>query len=439
MGLIDSIQARAVFDSRGYPTVEVEVGCSGGARGRAIVPSGASTGKHEALELRDRDPTRYSGMGVSKAIRHVEQVIAPELVGQTVQDQSGIDRRMFELDGTPSKSRLGANAILGVSLACAHAAAAAERLELFEYLALLWQPLLNDIGAPDQDSSFRLPMPMVNMISGGRHAGGNLDFQDFLIIPLGAQSFRQALEWSVHIYHALGKVLNDRGYESTLIGDEGGYGPRLNANREAVGLLLDAIGAAGLRAGRDVSIALDVASSEFWTEGNYRTIAGGERSLLASELVEEYAAWAADYPIVSIEDGCAEDDWEGWDLLTRRLGQKLQLVGDDLFVTNSARLAEGIRRGVANAILVKLNQIGTLSETLEVIAQAKRAGYHAIVSARSGETEDTTIAHLAVATSAGQIKIGSVARGERLAKYNELLRIEDALAGQAPFTVWAAR
>lgn len=429
MSVISAIQAREVFDSRGHPTVEVEVVCRCGARGRAMVPSGASTGKHEALELRDGDPSYQAGKGVSKAVRHVQETLAPELIGRSVEDQGGIDQRMLELDATPSRSRLGANALLGVSLACAHAAAAVRKMALFEYLGMLWQPF-EQAGCL---SSVTLPLPMVNMISGGRHAGGNLDFQDFLIMPLGATSYRQALDWSVTVYHTLCDVLSAHGHEAALVGDEGGYGPRLRTNREAVELVAEAIAAAGFRPGSDVSIALDVASSQFWSDGHYKTTTGGERKLSAAELVAELTDWAAEFPIVSIEDGCAEDDWDGWALLTERLGERVQLVGDDLFATNPSRLAEGIRRRVANAILIKPNQIGTLTETLQVIAHAKRAGYRTIISARSGETEDTTITHLAVATSAGQIKIGSVARGERVAKYNELLRIEAAAGKRASF------
>jgi enolase len=411
---ITRIGAREVLDSRGHPTVEVEVHCRGGAWGRAIVPSGASTGRHEALELRDGDPKRLGGKGVRKAVAHVHDELAPCLSGMPASLQRDIDHRMIALDGTPDKSRLGANAILGVSLACAHAAAAARRAPLWRYL--------------DTGGQARLPMPMVNMISGGLHAGRNLEFQDFLLMPLGARSFSEALEMSVAVYRALGGLLGEMGCEGVLVGDEGGYGPRLAGNEQAVTTLVEAITRAGLQPGRDAAIAIDVASTHFHEQGKYVL---RDRTLDAAGLAELLAAWTRQHPIVSIEDGMAEDDWEGWKLLTERLGRAVQLIGDDLFATNPGRLAEGIRRGVANAILIKVNQIGTLTETLDVIAQARAAGYRPVISARSGETEDTTIADLAVATGAGQIKIGSVARSERLAKYNQLLRIEEEMGGAA--------
>jgi len=445
MSKIQKIHAREVLDSRGNPTVEVEVACDDGSRGRAIVPSGASTGRHEAVELRDGDSARFDGKGVLKAVGHVRETIAATLIGQDVCDQATIDRGMIQLDGTPNKSRLGANAILGVSLACAHAAAAAQQVRLFEYLAGLWDSIspaaipdaqrveLQQSKIKNQKSKILLPLPMVNMISGGLHAGGNLDLQDFLIMPVGAVSYREALGWIVAVYRSLGAVLSRHGYEATLVGDEGGFGPRLRSNREALELIVEAISASGFEPGRDVAIALDVASTHFYDSGRYRLTAAKREDLSAADMVDSLASWIDSFPIVSIEDGCAEDDWEGWRLLTERLGDRVQLIGDDLFVTNQARLAEGIQRRVANAILIKPNQIGTLTETLAVIAQAKTAGYRTIISARSGETEDTTIAHLAVATAAGQIKIGSVARSERLAKYNELLRIEEQLGDRVQF------
>lgn len=447
MPIIQDIRARELLDSRGNPTVEVDVVCDDGSRGRAIVPSGESTGRHEAVELRDGDPARFGGKGVLKAVGHVREPIAAALIGLNVLDQSSLDRRMIELDGTPNKSRLGANAILGVSLACTHAAAAAQRVPLYEYVSQLW--IATAEGRQSEISNFKfrisnltsqiLPLPMVNMISGGLHAGGNLDFQDFLIIPVGAATYREALAWVVSAYRALGGVLSSRGYEAALVGDEGGYGPRLRSNREALELIVEAISASGFEPGRDVAIALDVASTQFYDGEWYRLTAAKREDLSAADMVNTLASWVDSFPIVSIEDGCAEDDWEGWRLLTARLGDRVQLIGDDLFVTNPTRLAEGIDRGVANAILIKPNQIGTLTETLAVIAQAKAAGYRTIISARSGETEDTTIAHLAVATAAGQIKIGSVARSERLAKYNELLRIEEQLGDRAQFAGDPAR
>jgi enolase len=416
---IAAIRAREVLDSRGHPTVEVEVHCDGGAIGRAIVPSGASTGRHEALELRDGDPQRFSGKGVLRAVANVHEHIAPQLVGMTASLQRDIDEKMIALDATPDKSRLGANAILGVSLACAHAAAASRRLPLWRYL--------------DPDRQGRLPLPMVNMISGGLHAGRNLEFQDFLLIPIGARSYSSALAMSLAVYRALGLVLKDKGAEHVLVGDEGGYGPKLANNEEAVQALIEAIVRAGLTPGKDAAIALDLASSHFYEDGAYLL---RDRALDAAGLADLLTAWTDKHPIVSIEDGMAEDDWDGWRILTERLGGRVQLIGDDLFATNPGRLAEGARRGVANAILIKPNQIGTLTETLDVIAQARTAGYRTIISARSGETEDATIADLAVATAAGQIKIGSVARGERLAKYNQLLRIEEQMGPDAAFAAW---
>ncbi|MFO0877543.1 MAG: phosphopyruvate hydratase [Gemmataceae bacterium] len=419
--VIQRIHAREVLDSRGRPTVEVEVTTSTGNPGRAIVPSGASTGRHEAVELRDRDAQRYGGLGVRRAVAHVIETLGPALQGMPVEHQAAMDRRMIELDGTPNKSRLGANAILGVSLACAHAAAAVHGVPLWQYL--------------EPGDRACLPLPMINMISGGLHAGGNLDFQDYLLIPIGARTYSEALEMAVATYRALAVTLSERGFEGTLVGDEGGFGPRLPDNEAAVQLVLEAARRAGLEPGRDAGLALDVASTHFFREGRYHLREGGGRILEPGAMVERLAEWARNYPILSIEDGLAEDDWDGWAMLTRALGSQVQLIGDDLFVTNAERLRRGISTGVGNAVLVKVNQIGTLSEALGVVDQAHEAGYRCIISARSGETEDATLADLAVATGAGQIKIGSVARSERLAKYNQLLRIEEQLGR---FWTWPA-
>jgi enolase len=439
---ITRVHARQVLDSRGHPTVEVEVHC-GDALGRAIVPAGASTGRHEAVELRDGDPLHYQGKGVRRAVGHVNDLIVPRLLGLAATDQEGIDRLLSELDGTPNKSKLGGNAILGVSLAVAHAAAACQRLPLWRYLTSVADasgsstPVADASGSStpvaDAPGSPCLPMPMVNMISGGLHAGGNLDFQDFLLIPIGATSYSAALEMIVAVYRALGQVLTRHGHEGVLVGDEGGYGPKLKSNEQAVELLVKAIEQAGYRPGHDAGIALDVASSHFYHDGRYHLRATAGASLSADELIEMLVRWVKDYPILSIEDGMAEDDWSGWRTLTTALGQKVQLVGDDLFVTNPERLRRGIAAGVANSVLIKLNQIGTLTETLAVIRQAQAAGYRTVVSARSGESEDATMADLAVGSGAGQIKIGSVARSERLAKYNQLLRIEEQLDRFARF------
>ncbi len=426
MANIDSmsrIHAREVLDSRGNPTVEVEVFCQGGARGRAIVPSGASTGRHEAVELRDTDLPRFSGKGVRRAVANVKEIIAPRLLGKEVNDQAGLDRFLCELDGTPNKSRLGANAILGASLACAHAAAAARGLPLWRHL--------------DTGGSARLPFPMVNLISGGLHAGGNLDLQDFLLLPIGARSFSEALEMTVSVYRALGATLAGHGFEGHLVGDEGGFGPRLKSNEQAMDMVLEAVHKAGLTPGREAALALDVASSHFFTDGEYDlSICGDTGPLSSDEMIDLLCRWVDRYPILSIEDGMAEDDWDGWKKLTAVLGKRIQLIGDDLFATNPERLKKGIESGVANSVLIKPNQIGTLTETLQVIELARSAGYRPVISARSGETEDSTIADLAVATGAGQIKIGSVARGERLAKYNQLLRIEEELGDRAIFAGW---
>jgi enolase len=441
---IARIQAREVLDSRGNPTVEVEVSCQAGARGRAIVPSGASTGRHEAVELRDGDPSRFGGKGVRRAVGHIRDTIAGQLLGLPVTEQTVIDRTVCELDGTPDKSRLGANALLGVSLACAKAAASFQQVPLWRYL--------------DKEGRARLPLPMVNLISGGLHAGGNLDFQDFLLLPIAARSYSEALEMTWKVYRALGKTLTEHGFEGVLVGDEGGYGPRLGSNEQAVEMILEAITRAGLTPGRDAALALDVASTHFYRNGVYHlgcsvgpacragSLPVGSRSasgtypagatLTADEMAAVLQRWVQTYPILSIEDGMAEDDWDGWRKLTEVLGRQVQLIGDDLFVTNPDRLRRGIAAGVANSVLVKVNQIGTLTETLLVIALARSAGYRPVISARSGETEDSTIADLAVATGAGQIKIGSVARSERLAKYNQLLRIEEEMGEQAPFAAW---
>jgi len=428
---ISKLKAREVLDSRGRPTVEVEIVTSTGALGRAIVPSGASTGKHEAIELRDDDPTRHLGRGVLRAVRHVTDELGPIVIGKDIDDQSAIDTALIAHEGTPNKSRLGANAVLGVSLATAHAAAAAHGEELYVHLNRLWKQRL----APGESAEPVLPMPMVNMISGGLHAGGNLDFQDFLFVPLSARSFAEALERTACVYHTLGMILKDKGHEAHLVGDEGGFGPRLRTNAHAVERILETGLSCGLKLGRDIGVAIDVASSHFHDQesGLYRMNATGDDSLDSDGMIALLEHWVKQYPIVSIEDGLAEDDWEGWSALTEHLGDSVQLIGDDLFATQAERLRMGIQRKAGNAILIKLNQVGTLSETLDVLHLARQNGYRTIVSARSGETEDTTIADLAVATAAGQIKIGSITRSERLAKYNRLLRIEDDLGSRARF------
>ena len=419
---ITRINAREVLDSRGIPTVEVELGLACGATGRAIVPSGASTGSHEALELRDGDDGRYGGRGVLQAVANVNRVIAPHLcdLRQDACGQSNIDRLLCELDGTPDKSNLGANAILGVSLAAAHAAAAAHRTPLYRYLG--------------SNEATELPVPMVNIISGGQHSNWSLDFQDFLAIPVGAFTYGQALEWCGAVYRAVGDLLEQRGLLPGGVADEGGFGPLLGSNRAALDLMVDAIELAGLKpgVGEDVAIGLDVAASEFYQDGAYSLAKEGRR-LDSPGMIDLLADWAGAFPIISIEDGLAEDDWEGWRELTQRLGSRVQLIGDDLFTTNPQRLQRGIESGTANAVLVKLNQIGTLTETLEVVTSAQESGFLPVISARSGETEDSTIADLAVATGAGQIKIGSLTRSERLAKYNQLLRIQDDLGERATY------
>ncbi|HXV20987.1 MAG TPA: phosphopyruvate hydratase [Desulfuromonadales bacterium] len=418
MSEIVDIYAREILDSRGNPTVEVEVYLESGAMGRAAVPSGASTGEREALELRDGDKSRYLGKGVQKAVDNVNEVVTEALIGWEASDQAGIDRKLLELDGTDFKSNLGANALLGVSMACAKAAAEDAGLPLYQYLG----------GANAKE----LPLPMMNIINGGAHADNNVDIQEFMIMPAGAPSFREALRMGAEIFHALKKVLKSKGY-NTAVGDEGGFAPDLKSNEEALQVIMEAIKAAGFTPGEDVLLALDVASSELFKNGKYFLENEAKPEKTAAELVDFYEDLVNRYPIISIEDGMAENDWEGWKLLTDRLGKRIQIVGDDLFVTNTRILKEGIEKGIANSILIKVNQIGTLTETLEAIEMAKRAGYTAVVSHRSGETEDTTIADLAVATNAGQIKTGSLCRTDRICKYNQLLRIEDELDNVAVF------
>jgi enolase len=425
---ISKIHAREVLDSRGNPTVEVEMHCASGVLGKAIVPAGASTGKAEAHELRDGDPARYDGRGVLKAVRHVNDVLAPAIICLDPAEQATIDERLCELDGTPQKSRLGANALLGVSLAAAHAAAADRRIPLYRHLIQLWQTTGGSGALAGQATEPRMPLPMTNMISGGLHAGGNLDFQDFLIMPVGAASYGVGLEWIVRVARRLGELLSNAGYEGRLVGDEGGYGPRLPSNREAAAFVVRAIEAAGLQPRDDVTIALDVASSHFFDGSHYRLRATGDARLTSAEMIDQLEALVDEFPITSIEDGLAEDDWDGWRTLTERLGRRVKLVGDDLFATNPERIERGIAAGAANSVLIKVNQIGTLSETLRAMHIATSAGYGRVVSARSGETEDSTIADLAVGTAAELIKIGSIQRSERLAKYNRLLAIEEELA-----------
>lgn len=421
MSRIALIRAHEVLDSRGNPTVAVEVATDCGATGIAIVPSGASTGAAEAIELRDGDSRRYAGRGVLQAVANVNQILARELVGLDVGGQTAIDQRMIELDGTAQKSKLGANAILGLSLAVAHAAAAADNIPLYRHFNRLYN------AAADPRVEPAMPLPMTNMISGGLHAGGNLDIQDVLIMPVGAADYATGLEWIVRVYRRLGELLNAAGFEGRLVGDEGGYGPRLAGNREAIEFVVHAVEAAGLRAGDDVTIALDVAATHFFDGRHYRLATERDTLLSSSEMIDRLEQWVTDFPITSIEDGLAEDDWDGWCELTRRLGDRVRLVGDDLFTTNVARVQRGIDAGAANSVLIKVNQIGTLTETLQTMHAARAAGYQLVVSARSGETEDTTIADLAVGTAAEHIKIGSIVRGERLAKYNRLLRISDEL------------
>ena len=418
MMTVAAFDAREILDSRGNPTLEVDCRLAGGALGRAAVPSGASTGEHEAVELRDGDPRRYRGKGVQKALRNVLETIAPRLLGMDAFDQARIDRTLIELDGTPNKSQLGANALLGVSLAAAKAAAASLEIPLYRHLGGV--------------HAVTLPVPLMNVLNGGRHADNNVDLQEFMIVPLGAPSFREAVRWAAEVFHALAAVLKQRGL-STGVGDEGGFAPNLKSNEDALRCLLEAIEKAGYQPGEQVALALDPAASEFYKDGAYVLAGEGGRRLSSAELIEYYAGLCDRYPIVSIEDGLAEDDWDGWAALTRRLGARLQLVGDDLFVTNVTRLARGIEAGIASSILIKVNQIGTLTETLGAIEMAHRAGYTAVISHRSGETEDVTIADLAVATGAGQIKTGSLSRTDRVAKYNQLLRIEQELGASARY------
>ncbi|MEX0630285.1 MAG: phosphopyruvate hydratase [Chloroflexota bacterium] len=421
---IRRVHAREILDSRGNPTVEVEVTLAGGGVGVAAVPSGASTGTHEAIELRDGDRARYGGKGVLRAVANVNGEIASAVGGRDATDQAGLDQLLVELDGTPNKARLGANAVLAVSLACARAAAAAGRQPLYRYLG--------------GDEAVTLPVPMVNILNGGRHAAGGADFQEFMVLPLGAPTFREALRWAAETFHALGELLRQRGLP-TEVGDEGGFAPALPSNESAVELVLEAIQQAGYRPGDDVAIALDPATTELYRDGTY-TLASEGRSLDAAELIDLWTDWTGRYPIVSLEDGLAEDDWAGWAALTGRLGDRLQLVGDDLLVTSLARLERAIAERAANAILVKVNQVGTLSEAMSAVRTARAAGWGAVISHRSGETEDTTIADLSVALGTGQIKTGSMSRSERTAKYNRLLRIEEELgeraiyAGRAPYT-----
>jgi enolase len=415
--IIEEIIAREILDSRGNPTVEVDVYLEDGSMGRAAVPSGASTGSNEAVELRDNDENRYMGKGVLKAVENVNSLLAPEIEGYDATDQLGIDRAMIDLDGTPNKSRLGANAILGVSIACAKAAAESLGLPLYQYLG--------------GSNSKVLPVPMMNILNGGKHADNNVDIQEFMIMPVGAGSFAAALRMGTEVYHTLKKVLQGKGL-STAVGDEGGFAPMLSSNEEALAVIVEAINAAGYKPGEQIALALDAAATEFYKDGRYVFEAEG-KSRGAEEMVEYYAMLVDKYPIISIEDGLAEDDWEGWKKLTERLGKRVQLVGDDLFVTNTALLSRGIESGVANSILIKLNQIGTVTESLDAIEMAKQAGYTAVVSHRSGETGDTTIADLVVATNAGQIKTGAPARTDRVAKYNQLLRIEEELGDLSQF------
>ena len=418
---VTHVHAREILDSRGNPTVEVDVALERNARGRAAVPSGASTGQREALELRDGDQSRYGGKGVRRAVANVNGEIAKALIGRDL-DQRAVDQTMIALDGTPTKSRLGANAMLGVSMAFARSAAAAEQVPLFRHLAALYG-----------HDRFTLPAPMMNILNGGAHADSSVDFQEFMVMPLNAPSFSEALRWGAEIFHALRAILKTRG-QSTGVGDEGGFAPNLASNRQALEVVLEAIGKAGLKAGADVWIALDVASSELWAGGGRYTFKkSGEPDRTSDAMIRLYEDWIRQYPIVSIEDGLAEGDWSGWQRLTAALGSRVQLVGDDVFVTNPEILKKGIADGVGNALLVKLNQIGTVTETLDAVRMAAKAGYATITSHRSGETEDSTIADLAVATAGGQIKTGSASRTDRTCKYNQLLRIEEELGAAATF------
>ena len=416
MSEIVDVRAREVLDSRGNPTVEADVITADGAIGRAIVPSGASTGSREALELRDGDKSRYNGKGVLTAVANIRSELREAIVGMDVADQTAIDRCMIELDGTDNKARLGANALLGVSLAVAHAAAQEKALPLYQSLA---------------SGPYRLPVPMMNIINGGEHADNSVDFQEFMILPVGAGSIREAVRYGAEVFHALKSVLHARGL-ATAVGDEGGFAPDLASNEAAIEAILEAIHKTGFKLGSDIYLGLDVAASEFYQDGQY-VLKGEGRTLSSDGMIDLLEQWVSKYPILSIEDGLAEGDWDGWKRLTERLGDKVQIVGDDLFVTNTRILQEGIDKGIANSILIKVNQIGTLTETLDAIAMAHKAGYTAVVSHRSGETEDSTIADLAVATGAGQIKTGSLSRSDRVAKYNQLMRIEDQLADEAVY------
>jgi enolase len=418
MSAIAKIHGREVLDSRGNPTVEAEVTLANGTRGRAIVPSGASTGEHEAVELRDGDKKRFLGKGVLKAVENVNTKIAKALAGMDAADQRTFDQKMIELDGTDNKSRLGANAILAVSMAAARAAAASSKQPLYQYLGGTGANLL--------------PVPMMNILNGGAHADNNVDFQEFMVMPVGAKAFSEALRWGVEVFHTLKGVLKKRGY-NTAVGDEGGFAPSVKSNVEAIEVVLEAIEHAGYKPGKEIAIALDPAASEFYQDGKYVFKKSDKSAKSSDEMVRFWAKWVKDYPIVSLEDGLSEEDWEGWAALTKEVGGKIQLVGDDIFVTNIEFLQKGIDRHVGNSILIKVNQIGTVSETLDAIDLARRNGYTSVISHRSGETEDTFIADLAVATGAGQIKTGSASRTDRIAKYNQLLRIEEELGGAARF------
>ena len=418
MSSIIGIHGREILDSRGNPTVEAEVELSGGVTGRAAVPSGASTGEHEMVELRDGDADRYGGKGVLTAVQNINDVLAPRLEGMNASDQIGVDRAMIELDGTPNKSNLGANALLAVSLAVARAAALEAKLPLYRYL-----------GGP---MAHVLPVPMMNILNGGAHASNNMDAQEFMVVPIGAESFSEGLRMGVEVFHSLESVLEENGL-STAVGDEGGFAPMLPSNEAALDFIMSAIGGAGYEPGEDIAITLDIAASEFYEDGEYVFKKGDGSRHSAEDMIELYAGWLDAYPIVSLEDGLHEDDWDGWKKLTAALGERVQLVGDDLFVTSPERLGRGIDQGVANAILIKLNQIGTLTETLECIDMAKGSGFETVISHRSGETEDTFIADLAVATGAGQIKTGSASRTDRVAKYNQLLRIAEELGERAHY------
>ena len=418
MDTIEHIEAREILDSRGNPTVEVDIALASGAEGRATVPSGASTGSREAVELRDNDKNRYLGKGVLKAVENVNNEIAENLIGFSALDQIGIDRCMIELDGTENKSRLGANAILGVSMACARAAAVMLGIPLYRYLGTYHANLL--------------PVPMANILNGGSHSDNSVDFQEFMVMPVGAASFREGLRWIAEIFHTLKTILKGKGY-STAVGDEGGFAPDLKSNEEAPEYIIEAITKAGFTPGKDIMLALDPAASEFYEKGIYKFRWSDGRELNSEQMVDFWAAWCEKYPIISLEDGMAEQDWDGWKKLTERLGKKIQIVGDDLFVTNSKILYEGITKGIGNSILIKVNQIGSLSETFEAVEMARRAGYTSIVSHRSGETEDSFIADLSVALGTGQIKTGSASRTDRICKYNQLLRIEQELGKHAEF------